>query len=87
MIVKLQEMMNVRSGKFEAFLKYSQFRNKNVATYLMPGLMAPRIVSFRLAVRYGSYMMASPRDLDVLSLFERRSLRMMTLRCDDPYER
>jgi hypothetical protein len=44
-------------------------RSKKISTYLMPGLMSPRIASLRLAVRYGSYMMASRRDLDVFRYF------------------
>jgi hypothetical protein len=63
------KIVNVRSGKFEAFLNFSQCRNKNVATYLMPGMLSPRRASFRLAVRYGSKMMASRRDLDVFRKF------------------
>jgi hypothetical protein len=67
--VNVQKMMNVRSRKFEAFLKFLQCRSKKMATYLMPGLLSPRIASFRLAVRYGSCMMASRRDVDVFRYF------------------
>jgi hypothetical protein len=77
--VNVQKMMNVRSGKFEAFLKFLQCRSKKMATYLMPGLLSPRIASFRLAVRYGSCMMASRRDLDVFHFWAGNDTKMTVL--------
>jgi hypothetical protein len=79
--------MNVRSGKFEAFFNFSQIHNKNVATYLMPGMLPPRIASFRLAVRYCSYMMVSRRDVDVFQYFLAGNEMMLNdtpLTKDDP---